>query len=414
MNGPHSLAYELELSPKPRHPQHRGDHSDVNRLYEGPTKHRCSPQSPDLLAKSSVVRRSSSSQLEHVKTLMAKHMKTMAMIEQERVKLEEEQMKEIKDRPEINKTSKTVAERALNRKLEEHAKAELNAFRNSATAAKAEARKGSRNTKGKELRFKTEMVSEAKPAAEQPEVVRAAIKLETVKDPRPVAPDQFKAARVNSQLVHAFTTRSAEMISTPTCTVNILTGEGSDIELPKTAAMQELYDKVADLRSTRQALARTLVVDQVETPDPLEMGFMERGEFWLSKKHQRLKEQTDAAKETELDECTFKPTISRLKSNSVATCFNSTSNCLTYAEIHSPQSFSRRSLRKDASTTKSEASLQKSSQSVCAEAVKEAEKPLYASLSPVVFKCSYQSGFNDPRVKKTSERPKRRVNLKLK
>jgi hypothetical protein len=204
------------------------------------------------------------------------------------------------------------------------------------------------------------------------------------------------------------------MISTPTCKVNILTGERSDIDLPKTAAMQELYDKVADLRSTRQALARTLVVDQVETPDPLEMGFMERGEFWLSKKHQRLKEQTDAAKDTELDECTFKPTISRLKSSSVATCFNSTSNYLTYAEIHSPQSFSRRSLRKDASTTKSEASLQKSSQSACAEALKEAEKPLYVSLSPVVFKCSYQSGFNDPQVKKTSGRPKRRVNLKLK
>mmetsp|Transcript_31465 Transcript_31465/g.54555 ORF Transcript_31465/g.54555 Transcript_31465/m.54555 type:complete len:384 (-) Transcript_31465:4815-5966(-) len=378
------LDYSPELSPKSRHNLLKGDGTVFTRLSKVSAKTHCNTQSPVLSMKASPGRRSSTEQMSHIKTLMAKHMKSLDKIEKERLRLEEEQMKEMKEKPEISQETKTIAEKMLEKNLEDHAKAELIATRHQ--------------------KSKSEV-----------------IQLEVVKDQRPLSPDQIEAAKICQQLVHTFTNRSPEMVTTPICKVNIITGSASPLELPKSEAKTEMYGKIADLKSIRQLLAKSFNFDPIEPPDPLEMDFMSRGKYWLEQKHKKLQEKTVKLKEHQFDECTFKPNISRLKSNSISvTSTNSTNNSPRYANIHSPHQLSSRrlSLKKDLleSTIKSEANSHdlKSSRSAQLESMRQAFKPVYSSLSPVQIKCTYNSGFNINRFRKTTKSAKRGVNLRLK
>lgn len=378
-----TLDYDPELSPKDSRPQVKSDGSVFTRLYEIAAKSRKSPDSSTTSMNKPIASRSSNDQLSHVRTMMAKHWKTVEKIDKERMKLEEEQMKEIREKPEICPESKTIAEKKLTKNIEDHSKAELLALRHQ--KAKSE------------------------------------VQIEVIKDSRPISPDQLLAARVNHNLVHTFVTRSPNMATTPSCKVNIAAGTGSLLELPLSEARKDLYGKVADLRNMRQHLVSSSNFDTAEPLDPLDMDFMERGKYWLEKKHSKLKEQTDYAKERALDGCTFKPNISRLKGGSLSVLStNSTINPPKYANIHITRSPSETSSRKG---TLSEIQMQTetSTQDVKnpelgkEQAIRATYKPIvYSSLSPVQVRCSYKTGFNFNRFKKPSRSAKRAVNLKIK
>lgn len=373
--------YDPELSPKARHNLLRGDGSVFTRLYEDAAKQRYSPQSTAPFVKASHMRRSSTEQMSHINSLMAKHWKAVDKVDKERMKLEEEQMRELKDRPAISLISEELAEKRLHKNIEEHAKAELTAARH-------------RKTQSEALTF------------------------EVVRDPRPVSLGLFEAARVSQQLVHTFVARKPDMASTPTCKVNVATGQGSPLRLPPNDARQELYGKVADLRNIRQLLAKSYNFDPIEPPDPLEMDFMERGKYWLEKKHSKLKEKADKIKSQELNQCTFKPDISRLKSSTISiSSTNSTLNSPRYADIHIQRNAStpRLSLKKELlleSTIKS----QLSESSSARRSLKPNDKlRVYPSLSPVTFKCAYKSGFDVNRFKKLAKKAKKGgISLRLK
>lgn len=107
----------------------RGDGTVFTRLYEHAVKNRYCPQNLSSINKAHPPPRSSTDQLDHVRDLMAKHWRSIEKIEHERIKLEEEQMKEVKDRPEICPESRTLADRIFDKTLKDYAKAELVASR---------------------------------------------------------------------------------------------------------------------------------------------------------------------------------------------------------------------------------------------------------------------------------------------
>jgi hypothetical protein len=378
------LVYDPELSPRSKLSSPKGDGSVFKRLYEEAAKRRLSPPSIALPSRPIRHSRTLTEQLSHVNGLLVKHSRSRDQLELQRIKQEEEQLKEVKNSPGINKESKALADKALERNLEAHAQEELLA---------------SRHLKSKSM----------------------SVNFEVVKDPTPVSSEHFRAARLASDLIHTFTTRSPSMVSTPSCRVNISTRRSSNLELPKNEAALEMYDKVADIRSIRQLLAKTFNFDPVEPPDPLDMDFMDRGRYWIDKKHQKLSEKVSVVKDRELEGCTFQPKISRMKSFSPSR--HNTSSTISspkYSEIHSLKSlsFKQGSMKKNLleSTIKSETSRHRPSKSGGSETIKEVLKPLYTTLSPVQLKCSYPSklSFELLKSKLVSKAVQRPVSLRLK
>jgi hypothetical protein len=374
------LDYQPELAALKMTP--KSDGKVFERLYRDATaKQRFSSLSPPAYkARPPIFRRSPDDQLSHVRLLMAKQGKSQEKIEQERLRLEEEQLKEVKERPYINQESRVLADKTRETQLEAYAKAELAASRHK--------------------KSKSDM-----------------IKLEVVKDRRLVTPDQIAAVKVTSEMVHLYTSRSRETAGTPTCKVNIITGEGSGLKLPRNEAREEINGRVSELRSIRELLAKSHNFDPIEPPDPLEMEFMDRGRYWVEQKSKNLQKKTENAIKLELEDCTFTPKISEFKGVSpsrMSLCSASLIPVLKYAEIHKSRASSRLTHKKDLeSTTKSE---------VTSHAMKESKsgpietpKPfVYASLSPVVTRCSVQSSSILKKLIKRTSKSKGGVSIRRK
>jgi hypothetical protein len=325
-------------------------------------------------------RRSSAEQLNHVKQLLAKHLKSKDKLEQQRLRLEEERLKQLKSRPEIRRESRVIAEKAFQRKLKEQAEAEYTA---------------SRHRRVNSLTFS----------------------LETVKDLRPVSPEQFSAARNTSDLLHTFVNRSLDMEPVYTCKVNVSTGEGSSLKLPRNAAASEMYSRVADLRNIRQLLAQSYNFEPIEPPDPLEMEFMDRGRQWVRQKAHRLMERVGAVKASELDGCTFKPKISRWKSCSPSRhSTDSTVPTPKYADIHSPKnsSFKQSSMKRSLLESTIRSSAPDLAKPLKSESVKQVSKLQSVALSPVSLKLAYPYGFDYNRLYKAPSSVKKPVRLRIK
>mmetsp|Transcript_34105 Transcript_34105/g.59480 ORF Transcript_34105/g.59480 Transcript_34105/m.59480 type:complete len:387 (-) Transcript_34105:535-1695(-) len=380
------LDYDPDLSPKSRLSIRRNpkkeDGSVFSRLYDDAVKQqRYGSASPQFGARPSIFRRSSEHQLNHIRTLMAKHVKSMEKIEKEREKLEFEQLKEIRDKPAINQESRQIADKALDKNLEAHARAEYAASRHNKTKSEN-------------------------------------IKIEVFKDKRPVSPDLMSAAQVTSSMVHAFTTRNSSMATTPVCKVNITTGVGSNIELPKNEAVEEMFSKVASLKNIRSLLAQSYNFDPIEPPDPLEMNFMDRGKYWTEQRLKKLQEKAEVAKGTELMGCTFSPKISPPKHFSQLRYSASVSTTPKYAEIHNSRPSFRLSFKKDLESTCKSEQVERAVTPSAAGTV-EGLKPkavVYSSLSPVTLECSFKSSsiFNRLKRKNAPQTSKRGVNLRLK
>jgi hypothetical protein len=311
---------------------------------------------------------------------MTKQLKSQEKIEQERLRLDQEQLKEVKEMPYINQESRVIADKANDKNLEAHAKAELAA---------------SRHNKSKS----------------------DVMKLEVVKDRRLVTPDILAAVKVTSEMVHLYTSRSREAAGTPTCKVNITTGEGSGLKLPRNEAREETNGRVTELRNIRELLAKSYNFDPIEPPDPLEMEFMERGRFWVEQKSKKLQVKTENAKKVELEDCTFAPKISEFKGVSPSRLSLSSASLipmLKYAEIHNSRASSRLTHRKDLESTNKSEAISHAVKEVKVAPIEKLKSIVYTSLSPVVTRCSVQSSSILKKLVKRTSKSKRGVSIRLK
>mmetsp|Transcript_32877 Transcript_32877/g.57441 ORF Transcript_32877/g.57441 Transcript_32877/m.57441 type:complete len:365 (+) Transcript_32877:880-1974(+) len=293
-----------------------------------------------------------------VQRLMTKHMHSLAKIEKEREAMELELLKELRDRPLISPRSDYIAEKAVQR--------ELNELVNGKTQAEIEA--------------KPKVIRPLTPVIERDSLEHVVL----------------QAASVTARLMRS--TFNAEDFK-PHCRVNLLTRSSSALG---NYSSDEDKGKVEGLKILRDLLSTTYKVDVEEPPDLLELNFFERGRYWEEAKRKRLATKLEAKSEKERKECTFKPEISEIPSRTLSRNSIPTLKSVKYSTLHSRQ---QSSLKQSDVPTSVKASNKEninikelSSQLLGLVDMKKSSS--YSRLSPLSVTFKYKSGFNEKKFKK--------------